>query len=331
MIRPDVTCRGGLLVILVGLVLFFAGRISARPSAGAPADAQEQGRYRGAVFTSPFLDGPGAENSDAALFKVRSRIDEYIHDEQAKDPSLAVSVYVRDLNRGSWIGIHDRERYLPSSLTKVAILVHTLAREEDAPGVLDAQVVFPGREAMPGDDSMGDAPDSLRLQAGQLYSRRDLLRRMIAYSDNHASQLLMQGVADASIADLLYELGAEQLTEGGQYFFDARTTASLLCALYHGSLLSRKHSEFALNLLTKSFYQQGLRRLLPEAVVVASKFGFHASLAPDGTPHHELHECGIVYRSPDPYVICVMTRTYRGSPDGLDRMVGDISQFVWAP
>ncbi len=320
--------RWSWVLILVIPVAYAVGRLESAPRTGSEP-LSERGAYRDGRLTSPFLEPVGVEGDDPSLLRVRAAVAGYIAEVEDGDSTLRVSVYVRDLDGGAWIGIDERERFSPASLTKVAILVYTLHQAETAPGLLDTVVEFPGADAMLGDDSMGGAPDSLRMKAGEAYSRRELLRRMIEYSDNHASQLLMEGESGERISRMLYNLSAEQSYEDGEYYFDARTVASLLRVLYNSSFLSRPDSEFALELLSRSFMQDGLRRLLPEEVTVASKFGFHASVTSKG-PHHEFHECGIIYRPGSPYVICVMTATDKGSPEGLDRIVGEVSRIVWA-
>jgi beta-lactamase class A len=215
---------------------------------------------RGPVLTSPFLEAQGTENGDPSLARAREEVEELIQQAQQMDPTLHVSLYARDLDDGAWIGIDERERYPPASLSKVAILVYTLHREESDPGFLEQEVVFPG----PG----------------------------------------------TGLERMLYSLSAEQSFQDGTLSVDARTVAGLLRVLYNSSFLSRQDPEFALELLTESYFADGLRRLLPTDVVVASKFGFHGSEVA-GRLHHELHECGIIYRPRSPYVICVMTRTDR--------------------
>lgn len=131
------------------------------------------------------------------------------------------------------------------------------------------------------------------------------------------------------MARVLYSLSAEQSLQDGTLYVDARTVVGLLRVLYNSSFLSRQHSEFALELLTPSYFPDGLRCHPPTDVVVASKFGFHGSEV-SGQLHHELHECGIIYRPRSLYVICVMTRTDRSSPESLDQLVGEISRIIWA-
>ena len=83
-----------------------------------------------------------------------------------------------------------------------------------------------------------------------------------------------------------------------------KTYASFFRILYNGTYLTQRDSEHLLSLLSQSSFTQGLIAGLPTDMVVAHKFG-EASL-PDGT--HQLHDCGIVYKPNQPYLICVMTK-----------------------
>lgn len=304
---------------------FLVGRSSAR---NPEPSTVERASFRGAALTSPFLESPGTENGDPAMVRTRRRVDAYISDQRRLDSTLRVSVYARDLDTGAWFGIDDRDRFAPASLTKVVVLIRALQVEEEEGGLLEREVLFAGPETMTGGDSMVGAPDSVRLSPGQAYTVLDLLRRMIIYSDNYSYELLLGVVASEGIPHMLYELSAEQSVEGGRFYFDAHTVAVLLRSLYHRSFLGRRHSEMALQLLSESRYSEGLRRFLPPDAVVASKHGFF-NASTDGLLHRELHECGIVYRPPSPYVLCVMTSTDRGGAGELQSIIGDISRIVW--
>lgn len=321
--------RGPWQWMFVGALVVLAFLVGRRfsPESSLP-DATERSVFRSAVLTSPYLEAPGTENADANLARAREELVSFLEARRRDDPTLRVSVYARDLDNGPWIGIDERARYIPSSLTKVVVLIHTLQREEEEPGLLDREILFPGAERMIGEDTMLDAPDSLRLQAGKRYTVLDLLQRMITYSDNYAYQLLLESSGGEGIPKMLYDLNADQSLEDGRFYFDARTVAALLRSLYNSSYLSRRHSELALRLLTESRFHDGLRRSLPPEAVVASKFGFHTSET-DGQTHRELHECGIVYRPRSPYVVCVMTATDRGTPEDLQRLVGEVSRILW--
>ncbi len=315
---------------LVGLTVpaaFLVGRLTS--GQGRPLESVERSVYRSAVLTSPFLEAVGEENGDPSLVRARRSIEVYLQGLREADPTLRVSVYARDLDEGPWIGIDDRALYRPSSLTKVVVLVRALQLEEESTGFLDRELTYAGPEKMLGDDTMSGAPDSLRLRTGASYPIRELLRRMIVHSDNHAYQMVAASGAGEGISRTLYDLSAEQFLEDGTLLYDARTAAAVLRSLYHSSFLNRKHSEFALDLLTRSRFRNGMRQSLPPDAVVAAKFGYFEGVR-DGRPHHELHECGVVYRPRSPYVTCVMTATERGTPEGLEEILSTVSRILWA-
>jgi hypothetical protein len=75
--------------------------------------------------------------------------------------------------------------------------------------------------------------------------------------------------------------------------------------------------------LAKSTFTEGIVAGLPQGMTVAHKFG-EAEL-PDGTL--QLHDCGIVYKPNQPYLICVMTK---GSNfDTLAGVISHISKTVY--
>lgn len=324
--RTGVTVGLWALLGAMTVAAFMVGRFSAP---GPETTTVERATFRGAALTSPFLEGPGTENGDPTMVRTRQRVQAHISDRRAADPTLRVSVYARDLDTGAWFGIDDRDRFIPGSLTKVVVLIRALQLEEEEGGLLNREVLFPGPHATTGEDSMAGAPDSLRLRPGGIYPVSDLLRRMMVYSDNYSYELVLGLVASEGIPHMLYELSAEQSVENGRFYFDARTVAVLLRSLYHRSFLGRRHSEMALRLLAETRYSEGLRRFLPPDATVASKYGF-IDVQTDGEAHRELHECGIIYRPPSPYVLCVMTSTDRPGTVALDEVIGEISRMVWA-
>jgi beta-lactamase class A len=312
------------VMAIVAVAAFTSGRLLPTPVPEEPS--LERSIFRGARLTSPYLEANGAENADPVLVRARRQAAEYITVSQQADPTLRVSVYVRDLDTGPWVGINDRMLYVPSSLTKVAVLMRTLEREEEEPRTLQRTLVFPGSEAMMAVNSLEGAPDSVQLQPGTHYTVQELLRRMIVYSDNYAFQLIVDDGGGQGISRMLYDLSAEQALVDDVFYFDARTVATMLRSLYNSSFLGRRHSEYALELLGESRFTDGLRSTLPPDARVASKFGYHTSRTESGR-HHELHECGIVYRPGSPYVICVMTATDQGEPQDLERVLGDLSRI----
>lgn len=93
--------------------------------------------------------------------------------------------------------------------------------------------------------------------------------------------------------------------EEGEYFITVKDYVSFFRVLYNSTYLDRTLSEKALELLSKSEYQDGLEAGVPEEVRVAHKFGERKF---EETGERQLHDCGIVYHPIRPFLMCVMTK-----------------------
>jgi beta-lactamase class A len=325
---------------------FFVGRISAPDSAGGSdaGTAREAfslplrptsdttGTERGSLeinrLTSPWLECAGQLNADFKLGEARGEAEAFITDRQLRDPTLRISVYARDLNNGPWIGIDERELFAPASLSKVPVMLFVLAEAEKDPTLLNRRLVYPGPDGMEGSDNMENAPEEWRMVPGQAYDYQDLLFRMIALSDNHARDLLRQGIPERDLLGLMATIHAEEVQVGDRRLISPKSFNTFFRVLYNSTLLSRSMSEYALAILAQSYFMDGLRKYIPEDIPIASKFGFHTGFT-DGAPDTQFHECGIVYQPGSPFTLCVMTRSAQSTPDELVEMVAQLSHIIW--
>lgn len=318
------------LTIALGLVTFARVRAPIRGEAtGADPVAVEQGRIAGTRLTRPFIEDPGVRDGDARLRTFVEQVEAAVARERASDPSLQVSVYLRQLEGGAWTGLDEDVAYVPASLMKVAVLFHALARLEADPTLAERSVVYPGPQAMPSPDNLAGAGDPRHLEVGRAYSFVELVERMVAYSDNHAKDLVLTGVDPAEIDALMDAVGVPGQTDArGRAVMSARSYAALFRLLYHSSVFSRSTSEFALDLLRRADFAEGLRAGLPHDVVVASKYGVHFD-PDDLDAGQQLHECGIVYAPGEPFTLCVMTRSLIQPQDALAGLVAQVAREAW--
>ena len=263
-------------------------------------------------------------DADLDLVEARRAVSEFITRARERDPSLLVSMYARDLTNGPWIGIEEAAPFVSASLAKVPVMIYQLALAEEDPSHLESETIFRGSEST----SSGDLPEGQRLRAGEAYTVSDLLLRMIAFSDNDARELLMEGAPPAAVNAMMRTFHADMSRQDGQWVTSARSYAALFRILYNATFLSRAMSEYALGLLSQSHYQGALRRFIPEDVTIASKYGYFRN---GGTGHEQrqFHECGIVYEPGSPYILCVMTRSDRESQEDLAEIVANVSRIVW--
>ena len=120
---------GGVLLLTTGLL---AGWIL-QAGTSEPAEASgevERGQIRGVRLTSPFIEPPGARDSDTRLTRIRGRVADQVAEARRADPTLSVSVYVRDLETGAWMGLDEDRGYVPYILMKVSVLFNSLERIE---------------------------------------------------------------------------------------------------------------------------------------------------------------------------------------------------------
>jgi beta-lactamase class A len=76
-----------------------------------------------------------------------------------------------------------------------------------------------------------------------------------------------------------------------------------LRALFNASYLNTKDSEFALELLTKSDFKEGIENGLPSNIELAHKFGESGNAT-----EKQLHESAIIYLNNNPILITIMTK-----------------------
>jgi beta-lactamase class A len=254
-------------------------------------------------LTNPLLAcGDINDLSVGAMEKLRATINGFINDATDRGGITHAAVYIRDLNNGPWIGIHEKEYFYPASLLKVPLLLAAYQKEEKHPGFLDQKVKYQKKAA----DTNYLFPPVQKLELGHEYSERELLRRAIIYSDNEAAALLGEAVGFGNLVGVFDDFGIQEPSAGEDYQMRVRTYASFFRVLYNASYINRIHSEEALQLLTESDFDNGIVAGTPAGVTIAHKFGEREGTLENG--NMQLHDCGIVYAPQKPYLLCVMAQ-----------------------
>lgn len=234
------------------------------------------------------------------------------------------AVYFRDLEGGPWFGINEKDEFYPASLLKTPIMLAILKQAVEDPAILDETLSY--------DDPMPPIEDNAepgeRIEPGTQYALRDVIRRMMAYSDNRSQRVLLQWLQEHGGGDMdvlgatLDDIGL--LPESGdlQSPLTVKSYASLFRLLYNAQYLNREMSMLALEMLTQSNFKAGLAAGIPHGVRVAHKFGIWEEA--DGKL---LHDCGIVYHPATPYLICIMT--HGDDLMGNAAIIAEISETIY--
>lgn len=221
----------------------------------------------------------------------------YVKEGKAK----RVSIFVRDLVSQQWAASNENETYTPASLMKLPLLITYYKISSLDPTILSAKLSYNGTKS-PYLEHFA-AADTLTPGA---HTVSDLLERMMIDSDNAAATLLQSQINPEIFKQTIIDLGITlPVNQNTVDFVTAKTYAGILRILYNASYLDRDASQATLSLMSKSAFK-GIATPLPSDVIVAHKFGEREVGQATG-PDRELHDCGIVYKDPNPYIICIMT------------------------
>lgn len=223
-----------------------------------------------------------------------------------------VSLLVRHLNSGREISIAPDQVMPTASLIKVAVLV-TVYREADA-GKLDLDKKV---ELQDGDKVPGSGILTKHFSAGATLSIRDLVRAMIVWSDNTATNMVVNQIGLKRVSEVMGELGFEQTRMhslvfrgsttsidevNGKEFGLGRTTARemarLLELIYNRKAATAEACDAMLKHMRKLETTPRLDARFPAGTVFAHKTGSVNTARTDA---------GIIETDAGPVIVCALT------------------------
>jgi beta-lactamase class A len=285
-------------------------------------------RLTGYQFISPLLSCNSSKlvPQDGA---VSNAIESVIKQHESTGDINSAATYFADFSTGQWSVVNPTDKYYPSSLGKVPILMAYLSMAENSSTLLNQEVTFPLNS--PNLNAQQEITPEDAIVPGQTYTVSDLLGYMIKYSDNNAAQLLYelanQNTLESIYTDLQIPVN-NNVTATTLDFMTPQQYSILFRTLYNSTYLTRDDSEAALKLMTQTSFTQGLVAGVPSSTVVSHKFGI-VSFSSGGVPTgRELHDCGIIYAPSHPYLLCVMTRS-SSTLEASEQTISDISAAVY--
>lgn len=254
----------------------------------------------------------------------RADLEDHLAAAKGRDSVIDAGVYFRDLRFGPTFGINLDEPFLPMSLMKIPVMIAVLKTAETNPEMLDEVIHTPASFAA----NVQLMNPSETLAPDRDYTVRELLKYMVAYSDNKSlgilSDWLAEKAGDEAVRDVMVDLGIVRLQDTlPDLSVTPKSYAAILRILYNASYLNPEQSQYALELLTQTKFDKGLTYGIPDDVRVAHKFGVRDDPGVDV----QLHDCGIVYHPGGPYVLCVMTRG--SSYESQAYYIEDVARLVY--
>ena len=277
-------------------------------------------------FVNPLISVENSQDGDLKLEETRYAIEEYINKCKERGDVSSVSVYLRHLNYGTWMGVNEDENYAAASLLKVPLMIAYLKMAEKDPAILNKEIKYDTE--IDTELSQNMVPKD-NLQLGSVYTVDELLSYMIINSDNIAKDILLKNI-DLKLFSKVYsdlKIPIPDLTEQENQI-SAKDYAAFFRALYNSTYLTEDLSGKAIELLSKTEFKDGIVAGVPDDITVAHKF---AERKYSGDKYSlkgsQLHDCGIVYYPESPYLICVMTKGRDFNT--LEGVIKDISKIVY--
>lgn len=313
------------LILVIALITggFFVGKIfgnktqtETTPVLTCPG-AMEQIRLKDYELIHPLILTDVSEQSDA-LRNIQSNISAYINTAKTDQKADDISVYFRRLDNGAWFAINPNTTYNPASMIKIVYLITYMKMAERNPQVFNKKIFFARHFSAGNNQNIVD----FQLAENRNYSVKELLEAMIIHSDNDATMLLSQNMDANTYNRIFKDLDVPLPNPVTEYYISVNDYSKFYRVLYSASYTTTELSEYAISLLTKSSYKDGLMKGLEANTKIAHKFGERII-----GNKSQLHEFGIVYIGNTPYLIGVMTMG--NSLTQLSTIVGDISKIAY--
>jgi beta-lactamase class A len=250
-----------------------------------------------------------------------------------------VAVAVLHLDGGGEFDYDGDEAMPTASMIKFMILLEVYQQVAEGKIKLSDTVILHDADKVPGSGIL-----TYHFSDGASFPLRDAVRLMIAFSDNTATNLVLDHIGIASTNKRMAEWGFPNSRINAKVFRGDKTsvdpartkkyglgsttpreTVKLLEKLYQGKCGDKQATKDMLDHLKKCDDKDlKLRRFLPKGVVVANKSGQVSDVRTDG---------GILYFPGGPVAVCVMTaknEDMRYDPDNeANILIGRIAEQVY--
>jgi len=225
-------------------------------------------------------------------------------------------VYFEDLKTGSWVGLNEKAEFVPASLLKVPTVVAVLKKVEKGELTFNQKIILLSEDLDPNYGVL------YKQKPGSEFTVAELINYTILYSDNTALHTLNRIAGADGILQSRLALGLTLRIPGINQStqLSPKEYSNILRSLYYSTYLRRPFSEYLLNIMTKTQFNDGITSLLPQEINVAHKIGQQS----EGNYNHD---CGIVYHKTKPYMVCIMSKGTNPSEFNIE--AGKLSKIIY--
>jgi beta-lactamase class A len=249
-----------------------------------------------------------------------------------------VAVAVKNLASGESYYLDADEEMSTASLIKFMIMLEAYMQVSEGKVKLEDRLTLRKADMVPGSGIL-----TYHFSDGATFSFRDAIHLMIVYSDNTATNMVLDHIGLPSTNKRLEEWGFSHTRLNAKVFLGSKTsldkerskkfglasttareTVQLLEKVHQGKVVDPEVCKEMLDHMKKCEDKLKLKRYLPEKIVVANK---------SGTVSDARTDCGIIYLPAGPVAICVLTsstseKNYADDNPG-NVVIGRIAQQVY--
>lgn len=225
---------------------------------------------------------------------------------EAKDFSGDFSFVIKDLDNPHLKFLYNEdERFAAASLIKVPMLAVAFKAIQERKFSLSTILIVEKKDVTGGAGVIKTMSLPVRI------SVRELLEKMIAQSDNTATNKIIELLGFEYINEGFKELGLKNTVlkrkmmdfskrkEGVENYTTAYDIVLIMEKISRQELISKSFSKLAVVFLKRQKVNDRIPRYLPEGIVIAHKTGLERGV---------VHDAGIVFTSKGSYIICILTK-----------------------
>ena len=253
--------------------------------------------------------------------------------------------YALVIDGPEYIAINEHNSFNPASTIKLYILYAALIAMDEKKIHKDDLITLPEEEIVPG-------AGVIQILSNRVYTIHDLLTLMIAYSDNTATNIMLDVLSIGYIQNIVESLGLKETFVRRKLYhmipgvFNASSASDLNVLLHHiyeGINISPEMSKYALDMMAKQQYKNIGQHLQvcarckniisdntctcglymgdvdPIAVPVYSKSG-------EITGH--IHDTGIIIINEHPIYVTILTSNQKNNPE-TKAVLGKIGLIIY--
>ncbi|MDP8259880.1 MAG: serine hydrolase [Candidatus Gygaella obscura] len=235
------------------------------------------------------------------------------------------AIMIKEYNSGWEMRFNQDNQFASASLVKLPIMLVAFLGESRSEIDLKDTIKLSDSHKSPGSGVLK------KMHPGKIFTFDEILRIMITLSDNTATNLMIDKLSMDYINDKFLSLGLENTNlsrkmmdfnkrkQGIENFTTAKDMSFVLDRLYLNFKRNDPIAKKCFKFLKQQKINDRIPARLPKQTPVAHKTGLERNIC---------HDSGIVFTDKGDYLICVLTRTTRGSKYAK-KYIADISLDVY--